>query len=241
MPKGTTEETGVNRDQRMSTVESDVSQVVELGRDRIIKMKASPRTPLAIGSALVTFLVVMVLGAGFWMALGLSAVVFSGVWLLVKEPAPEPLMPEEIAYARARAKLKEMQDSIGNIPKSSMRKCVTKLTDEIARMLDAIESDRDRGSMIVAPVYESKLVEPFSALLKQTLWLVERKVKGAEKYVDYIDTTVCPKTLYAADEFYQQYHQQDVLDLAALSEILEETVDTITAASANGFDDDDFE
>jgi hypothetical protein len=231
---------GIRPDRNSSSLNEKTD--MDTARDSAIQMldqiRTSPRIVLSLGSALVAVVILTLMDAGLWFSLALPLLVAAGVWLLIKDPTPEPPLPEVLAFAQAKTGLSAMQASIGDIPRASMRKCVTKLTDEIERMLDAIEKDQHRGSMMVAPVYTSQLVDPFANLLEKTLWLHERGVKQADVYIERIETTVCPKTLDAAEEFYQQYHQQDVLDLAALSEILEHLLDTISDASANGFDDD---
>jgi hypothetical protein len=196
-------------------------------------------------------LLIFALDVHFLLSLLLALGVYAGIVLLRPQEeqniaAPSvPLTPEEEAFQAARAssaniaavvpQLASAKVKIPQTAKASIRKGVTRIAHEIDRMLDVMEED---GKYIAAPLYYDRLVQPF-----EQLWVRELKnlLRGVEmpafSYQDF-ESEVLPRTERAAKEFYQQYHQSDVIDLAVLREILMDNVASIYDEADEDVDDE---
>lgn len=151
---------------------------------------------------------------------------------------PQPISPELQALEAARDASARITESIPGIQKASMRKRVTSIVTQIDKMLNVIEEDGNEKEekLAAAPLYESRLVRLFETSLRDDLKLRVRGVEMADSSHQHFETVVLPRLEKAAKEFYQRYHQSDVINLAALLEILKYNLDSIDDDSMNGDD-----
>jgi hypothetical protein len=196
-------------------------------------------------------LLIFALGVHFLLSLLLALGIYAGIVLLRPQPGQNvaaltvPPTPEEEAFQAARAssaniaaaipQLASAKVKIPQTAKASIRKGVTRIVHEIDRMLDVMEEDE---KYIAAPLYYGRLVQPFEQLWFKELRMWLRDVAmPAFSYQDF-ETEVLPRFERAAKEFYQQYHQSDVIDLAVLREILMDNLASITDETDQDADDD---
>jgi hypothetical protein len=172
------------------------------------------------------------------LSLLLALGVYAGITLLLPQPAqeidvlPDPLTPEEESFQAARESSARIAAAIPQIAKTqlpqiartSMRKGVTRIVSEIDKMLDVMEEDE---KYIAAPLYATRLVGPFEQVFMKELKVLRRGVELADSSHQHFQSVVLPSFEAAAKEFYQRYHQSDVIDLAALTEILMYNLESI--------------
>ncbi len=182
----------------------------------------------------VAVLLTLVLDMSWAVAILIAIGVYVGVHLLrpqVNESAIEQNIDTsgQDAIAEGRSVADGIRASIDGLPKETTRALVSEIAAEIDVMFDAIDEDsrRNPSKLAAAPLYYTRLVRPFGDYLSETNRLMKRRVKLAEGHMERLDSELAPQYLKAAQEFYQEYHNQDVLDLAALEEILRYNLDSL--------------
>ncbi len=125
-----------------------------------------------------------------------------------------------------RKELVRVQDDIAQGNSLTQISAVVK---EITMLMDAIEEDGETNpsKLGAAPLYATKLVDPFDQMLEKLVKMLRRRVILAADFWTRFEESDLPSFLKAAEEFYQEYHNKDVLDLAALAEILRNNLDSI--------------
>jgi len=100
---------------------------------------------------------------------------------------------------------------------------------EINRMMRAIEEDAVTrpSKLAAAPLYSAKFVDPFEQYLAKLVKLLDREVVVAANDWERFNLTTLPNFVTTAEKFYQEYHNQDVLDLAVLEEILRDNLESV--------------
>ena len=96
-------------------------------------------------------------------------------------------------------------------------------------MMNAIEDDAATkpSRLAAAPLYSAKFVDPFEQYLGQLVYLLKRQVIVATNDWDRFTSAILPNFVTTAEKFYQEYHNQEVLNLAVLEEILRDNLDSV--------------
>jgi ABC-type multidrug transport system fused ATPase/permease subunit len=221
-------------DFRMAINRDDLQEVIRREFGRLDAIAAS----IAVVAA---FVLIFVLDMQWAIVILLALAIYVGVHLLrPQSDSPEPILerasPEQEAIAAARVASAKIAGSIPELQSVANREQVAMIVTEIDMMLDAIEEDatRNESKLAAAPLYYSRLVHPFDDYLSEAIRLWRRKVKLADVHLERLESDVLPRYTKAAQEFYQEYHSQDVLDLAALAEILMYNLDSLGEQWENG-------
>jgi len=103
------------------------------------------------------------------------------------------------------------------------------VVSEINQMMNAIEEDavNKPSKLAAAPLYSTKFVDPFEQYLAKLVYLLGRQVIVSTKDWERFVSTILPNFVTTAETFYQEYHNQDVLDLAVLTEILKDNLESV--------------
>ena len=155
--------------------------------------------PIAIAAAI---LMIVVLDVDPALAILLSLGVYAGVHLVLPErnvplvEVPEPIAPEREVIARSRAASAKIAESISGLQKESTHEQIKVSTQEqvqvivteIGMMMDAIEEDatENESRLAAAPLYYTRLVQPFGNFLERGLWLKRRKVRAADAQFEHL-------------------------------------------------------
>ncbi len=195
--------------------------------------------------ALVIAVVALIVIAGaldiapLW-ALVLAAMTYVGTTLLRPHSAPSvpvPLPPAgEQAYAMSRESCGRILTLAKEIPDATVRRQVRAVHGKFFRMLDVMDVDQRFTSTID---YYSVLVHPFERLLSEYVRLSSRNVPRAGLQLKHFEREVVPRTEAVAEAFYQDYHQQPLVDLAALMEIHSLNLDSLSPDETDLDDDAD--
>lgn len=198
--------------------------------------------PIAVLAAL---LMIFVIDVQWSLAILLSLGVYAGVYLLRPdskpvEPVSEPITPELQKVAESRSASMRIAEAIPSLPTDSARELLARIVAEIDKMLDAIEEDAstDEARLAAAPLYYTRMVGQLDGYLAKAIRLKRRGVRLAETQFERLVSEDLPHYEKAAEEFYQEYHNQEVLDLAALAEILRYNLDSI---DQNWTDEENYE
>ena len=143
------------------------------------------------------------------------------------ELIPAPTTDEEQAFANAGAATANIMAQAKSIPNASVRREVRAVGAKFGKMLDAMEADNRFAS---APDYYNLLVHGFELQLIAYVRMIERKVNLAEAQLEHFEQNIVPRTEQVAESFYQSYHLNDVIDLAALIELHKLNLDNIDGA-----------
>jgi hypothetical protein len=83
------------------------------------------------------------------------------------------------------------------------------------------------GKLDRATVFNDQLLELCRSILTEYVVLSGRKIKSARTVLEKIETHDLPLIERAADDFYENLHRQEMIDLATLSEVLELNLESI--------------
>ena len=186
--------------------------------------------PLALGIAIVTWIVLAgTLGIGPFWPLVLAVMTYAGTTLLRPHPKqrdPEPILSEgEVAYSQSLESCARILTRAKEIADPTVRRQVRAVQGKFTNMLDVMNDDQRFTS---TSDYYSVLVHPFERLLSEYVRLSSRKVPGAAPQLRHFEREVVPRTGAVAEAFYQDYHQQPLIDLAALMEIHRLNLDSLS-------------
>ena len=135
--------------------------------------------------------------------------------------------------ARGREQAARMRRTIGAINDREIRLRVTNLVDDADRILGSL---RDRGDTVLAHTFNDRYLAPTTTLLTRYARLVSRGLTSARPMLDRVETHDLPLLQRRYDEFYEQVHRGDLIDLEVASEMLafelDEPVDGTPSLSA---------
>jgi hypothetical protein len=224
---------------RISGSEQRGERRMAIDRDRLMQTASENlrrldgiAAPVAIVAAL---LMIFALDVQWALAILLSLGVYAGVALLrpaakeLVESIPDPVNPDLEAVTVSRDASERITAAIASMPDESAQELLTEVVAEIDKMLDAFEEDAqlDASRLAAAPLFQTKMVGPLDQYLAKALRLRRRGVRLAAGQFERLVSEDLPLYGKAAEEFYQEYHNQEVLDLEALREILKFNLDSI--------------
>ena len=186
--------------------------------------------PVALVIAIAALVVIAgLLDIGPVWGIVLAAMTYVGTTLLRPHSAPsEPIPPPPPgleAYARSRESSARMLTLAKEVADATVRRQVRAVQAKFTKMLDVMDVDQKFTS---TGDYYAILVHPFERLLGEYVRLSSRKIPGAEPQLKHFEREVVPRTEAVAEAFYQDYHQTDVIDLAALMEIHRLNLDSLS-------------
>ena len=186
--------------------------------------------------AIALLLMALVAGVQVPVAIGLAVVTYVIVRLL--RPASQPDEPadethrQQLAFQEALANVEAISALQPRIAKPAIREQVGRILDQIARVLAAMQEDRN---LAVAPLFNDHLLTPVRALLTEYVRLSNRGVSSASDLLDRTETNDLPRIERAIHTFYERLHRSHVVDLATLVEVLELDLERIDTTSSRRF------
>ncbi len=221
----------MSSDKYINTVNTDPdvkTRARQLAVDSIAILRTFDRVAAVV--AIVAFLVIAIpLDIGPLLALVLAAMTYVGMALLRPHQVPVSVEPipsiDEEAYALSRESCAHMLIVVKECPDPSTRRRVRAVQGKFTKMLDVMDEDQKFKS---TNDYYIALVRPFERLLSEYVRLSSRAVPLAGPQLRYFERDIVPRTEAVAEAFYQDYHQTDVIDLAALMEIHRLNLDSLS-------------
>jgi len=211
----------------------------QLGRDSRSILRTFDKW--ALGAAIAALIVMLVAGVTPILAFVLSPAVYAGIALARPHrqkaaPRQEPILTteEEQAFLNAGAATANIMTQARLIPNRTVRRQVRAVGANFGKMLDAMQADKRYRS---APDYYNLLVHGFEQQMISYMRMIERKVNLAQPQVEHFEENIVPRTLTVAESFYQDYHLNDVLDLATLIEMHKLNLDNIDGTDLENDED----
>ena len=119
--------------------------------------------------------------------------------------------------AKGREQAARMRRTLGGINDREVRLRVSNLVDDADRILTSL---RDRGDIVLAHTFNDRYLAPATTILTRYSRLVSRDLTTARPVLDRVETHDLPLLLRRYDEFYEQVHRGDLIDLEVASEML---------------------
>ncbi len=139
----------------------------------------------------------------------------SGHRASVADAVADPELADALANGREQAA--RMRRSLGGINDREVRLRVTNLVDDADRILMSL---RDRGDTVLANTFNDRYLAPATTILTRYSRLVSRDLTTARPVLDRVETHDLPLLQRRYDEFYEQVHRGDLIDLEVASEML---------------------
>lgn len=156
--------------------------------------------------------VAILLGIIAYVGLALARVRESGV------PGQPPSMTDEQAFAAAASRTGQLRNLARGIQDRDVRIWLENFCDMSDAILGVITEDR---KLRAAPLFLQGIVVPTEQLLDDYARLERRNVAAAKPVLARVKSENLPLITKATDDFYQQLHQTDVIEIDTLSERLE--------------------
>ena len=136
-----------------------------------------------------------------------------------RAPARDVVTDPELAdvLAKGREQAARMRRTLGGINDREVRLRVTNLVDDADRILTSL---RDRGDTVLAHTFNDRYLAPATTILTRYARLVSRDLTTARPVLDRVETHDLPLLQRRYDEFYEQVHRGDLIDLEVASEML---------------------
>jgi hypothetical protein len=197
-------------------------------------------------AAVTLLLLVFALDLTPWLAVPLAVSTYLGIALLRRSrPAwsarirggwplarGQGATAEEIAdlgdYEAAVASVASIRTLATEVAKPPVRAQVERVLDRADRILAVIRLD---GKLDRAAVFNDPLLELFRSILAEYVVLSTRGIRSAGELLEKIETNDLPLIERAVDDFYEQLHRREMIDLATLSDVLELNLDSIRATT----------
>jgi hypothetical protein len=197
-------------------------------------------------AAVILLLLVFALNLTPWLAIPLAGSTYLGIALLHRWWSGWPgrirggwprndvraANPKEIAdlraYEEAVTSVAAMRDLAREIATQPVREQVDRILDRADRILTVARLD---GKLDRAAVFNVHLLELVRSILTDYVVLSTREIRSAGELLEKIETHALPLIEQAADDFYEQLHRREVIDLATLSDVLELNLDSIRAST----------
>jgi non-ribosomal peptide synthetase component F len=194
---------------------------------------SAPRSDLiAGGAAAAVLLLVVALGVSPLLAVPLAVAIYAGTRLLQpsrerrRDKTKDETGRQERAYQTALANVVAIRALASRIAKPAVRDQVGRIADQTDRILAVMREDHN---LAAAPLLNDRLLETSVALLTTYVRLSTRSVRSADALIEKTETHNLPLIEQATVAFYEQLHRGDVVDLAALGEVLEFSLEGIVA------------
>jgi hypothetical protein len=197
--------------------------------------------PIALVIAVAALVLFLVLDIHAIVALALAVMTYAGITLVRPHPVPaiqiQTQSEGETAFTLSRESCARMQTLAKEISDPAFRRRARAVPGKFTKMLDVMEEDQ---KFVSTGDYYSILVHPFERMLGEYVRLSSRQVPSAGPQLRYFERDIVPRTEAVAEAFYQDYHQSDVIDLAALMEIHRLNLDTLSPDDEEtGLDEED--
>lgn len=121
------------------------------------------------------------------------------------------------ALTRGREQAARMRRTLAGINDRNVRLRVTNLVDDADRILGSL---RDRGDTVLTRTFNDRYLAPATTILTRYTRLVSRDLTSARPVLDRVETHDLPLLQRKYDEFYEQVHRGDLIDLEVASEML---------------------
>jgi hypothetical protein len=131
----------------------------------------------------------------------------------------------DLAYQTSLAKVAAIRELATRVQKEGTRDLVLRIADQSDRILAAMKED---NNLAAAPLFLEQLLEPTEALLETYVRLSTRGVKAADELLARNESQDLPMIERAARTFFEKMHRDSIVDLAALSEVLEFKLENMT-------------
>lgn len=132
-----------------------------------------------------------------------------------RDVVADPELAEVLATGREQAA--RMRRTLGGINDREIRLRVTNLVDDADRILGSL---RDRGDTVLAHTFNDRYLAPTTTILTRYTRLASRDLTSARPVLDRVETHDLPLLQRRYDEFYEQVHRGDLIDLQVASEML---------------------
>jgi hypothetical protein len=185
---------------------------------------------VAGGAAAAVLLLVVALGVTPLLAVPLAVAIYAGMRLLQpsrqrrRDAANDDAGWQEHAYQTALANVATIRALASRTAKPAVRDQLGRIADQTDRILAVMREDHN---LAAAPLFNDRLLERFVPLLAKYVRLSTRGVRSADAVIEKTEAHELPLFEQAAVAFYEQYHRGDVGDLAALSDVLEFSLEDI--------------
>ena len=133
-------------------------------------------------------------------------------------PGKPPAMTDEQAFAAAASKIGQLRRLSRDIHDRDVSAWLDNFCDMSDAILGVITEDR---KLRAAPLFLQGIVIPTEQLLQDYARLERRNVAAAKPVLARVKSDNLPDITRATDDFYQQLHQTDVIEIDTLSERLE--------------------
>lgn len=184
------------------------------------------------GAALLFLILYFALDAPLILAILLAVAAYAGIVLVRPQvaarkgdTAEDTLEKANLAFETSLAKVAAIRELATRIQKEGTRDLVLRIADQSDRILAAMREDNNQAA---APLFLEQLLEPTEALLETYVRLSTRGVKAADELLARNESQDLPMIERAARNFFEKMHRDSIVDLAALSEVLEFNLETMT-------------
>jgi hypothetical protein len=133
-------------------------------------------------------------------------------------PEKQPPMTDDQAFAAAAERTAQLRTLARGIQDRDVRAWLDQFCDKSDAILSVIQEDR---KLRAAPLFLQGVVIPAEQLLEDYARLERRNVAAAKPVLARVKSENLPLITKATDDFYQQLHQTDVIEIDTLSERLE--------------------
>lgn len=173
-------------------------------------------------AAIVLLAAVFLAAAPVPIAVVVSLAAYAGLALArVKDKPPAVSLlgaTDEDSYQIARSKIARLRELRNGISDQDVRAWIDGYQRQAGAILAVIEEDR---KLRAAPLFLQGNVLPSEELLQEYARLERRNVQAAKPILERIKRENLPLIRRATDDFYEQLHQIDVIEIDTLSERLE--------------------
>lgn len=121
------------------------------------------------------------------------------------------------ALRRGRDLANRMRRSLGGIRDGQIRTRATHLVDDADRILASL---RDRGDRTLAATFNERYLTPAETILSRYARLQALDLTTGRDALDRVESHDLPLLQKRYDEFYEQVHRGDLIDLEVASEML---------------------
>jgi hypothetical protein len=187
---------------------------------------------VAGAGAAVLFLVLLFAGLSLPIAIVLAVLAYVGIVLVRPQMAArrgdspaESAEKATLAYQTSLAKVAAIRELATRVQKEGTRDLVVRIADQSDRILAAMKEDNNQTA---APLFLEQLLEPTEALLETYVRLSTRGVKAADELLHRNESQDLPMIERASRTFFETMHRDSIVDLAALSEVLEFNLENMT-------------
>jgi hypothetical protein len=184
------------------------------------------------GAALLFLVLAFAFDVPIWLAIVLAVLAYVGIVLVRPQvaarrgdSAADNAERETLAYETSLEKVASIRELETRIDKEGTRDLVLRIADQSDRVLAAMSEDNNRTA---APLFLEQLLEPTEALLESYVRLSTRGIKAADEQLARNESQDLPMIERATRNFYERMHRDSIVDLEALSEVLEFNLETMT-------------